>query len=463
MDQFFMTNTPVNTRLWQGGRPINAGVLRTTKVKPMLSAYPGCLPPQSIPDFNNFKTLPFRDAESLPNARLTVSSSRISSSAVGSLSKTIITTSIFSSTADKQHVGVSSNFPSSMANETATVFFSFSSSGYSSQPSDYIASASSGIDGQTVTKPDGYTFLDSSSQPSSYVTAGLDTTSYQSSLDGSQSVNVLANFITKVSSYSALISSYSTSTQYTSGVLSTSNNLSSNDAISRFAETTIHSIGSNSLYSSNYLDQLSNEVTIIPLNTTTNQSTGEVVTQSSGYVFSLLSGNNTQFTSKETISTSFDSSVATKFATLSTYKQSSDYLNSETATAPPFSSSSIISSPGSSESKSHSLNQALSVTNLPSSFQTAFGGTSLSQFKSQTPSGSSTTVAMQPGSPTLTLLSFSTAAQKYTGDRHRSETTQISSFSNNSDTNIATPICSCSSNQILKHVYPDSISNIVTQ
>ncbi|QHS73087.1 uncharacterized protein SPAR_F01150 [Saccharomyces paradoxus] len=498
-DQFSMTNTPVTTQLWQEGRPINAGVLRTTKVKPTLSAYPGCLPPQSIPDFNSFKTLPFRDAESLPNGRPTVTSSRISSSVVGSLSKTIITTSISSSTADNQHVDVSSNFPSRTASETATVFFSFSSSDYSSQPSDYIASASSGIDGQTVTKPTGYTFLDSSSQPSSYVTSGLDTTSYQSSLDGSQSVNVLSNFTTKVSSYSTLISSDTTFAQYTSGVLSTSNSLSSNDAISRFTETTTQPISSSSQYFSNYVDQLSNEVTVIPLTTTTSQSTGEVVAQSSGYVFSLLSGNNTQFTSKEALSTSFDSSVATKFATLSTYKQSSDYLNSETATAPPFLSSSTISFPGSGEFKSHSLNQSLSVTNLLSSSQTAFGGNSLGQFKSQTPSGSSTTVAPQPGSPTLTLLSSSTAAEnsapkealsptsfpdmttRVSGgatpnvstvtslltdsadDEHTSTITQISSFSDNSDINIATPSLSCSSNQFSKHASPSSISNIVTQ
>ncbi|CAI4456335.1 AVB_G0017420.mRNA.1.CDS.1 [Saccharomyces cerevisiae] len=498
-DQFSMTNTPVTTQLWQEGRPINAGVLRTTKVKPTLSAYPGCLPPQSIPDFNSFKTLPFRDAESLPNGRTTVTSSRISSSVVGSLSKTIITTSISSSTADNQHVDVSSNFPSRTASETATVFFSFSSSDYSSQPSDYIASASSGIDGQTVTKPTGYTFLDSSSQPSSYVTSGLDTTSYQSSLDGSQSVNVLSNFTTKVSSYSTLISSDTTFAQYTSGVLSTSNSLSSNDAISRFTETTTQSISSSSQYFSNYVDQLSNEVTVIPLTTTTSQSTGEVVAQSSGYVFSLLSGNNTQLTSKEALSTSFDSSVATKFATLSTYKQSSDYLNSETATAPPFLSSSTISFPGSGEFKSHSLNQSLSVTNLLSSSQTAFGGNSLGQFKSQTPSGSSTTVAPQPGSPTLTLLSSSTAAEnsapkealsptsfpdmttRVSGgatpnvstvtslltdsadDEHTSTITQISSFSDNSDINIATPSLSCSSNQFSKHASPSPISNIVTQ
>lgn len=42
-DHFFMATTPVTTQLWQSGRPLNAEVLRTTKVKTMLFAYSGCL------------------------------------------------------------------------------------------------------------------------------------------------------------------------------------------------------------------------------------------------------------------------------------------------------------------------------------------------------------------------------------------------------------------------------------
>ncbi|CAI4452113.1 BAQ_1a_G0017700.mRNA.1.CDS.1 [Saccharomyces cerevisiae] len=137
---------PVTTQLWQSGRPLNAEVLRTTKVKTMLFAYSGCLAPQCIPDISSFKALPFRDTESRFTTDSSVISSRFSSSFTSNSSKIIIITSIFSSKMDNEHVGASLIVSLSMASLIVTNVFSFSSISYSSQPSDYIACSPSGID-----------------------------------------------------------------------------------------------------------------------------------------------------------------------------------------------------------------------------------------------------------------------------------------------------------------------------
>lgn len=105
----------------------------------MLFAYSGCLAPQCIPDISSFKALPFRDTESRFTADSSVISSRFSSSFTSSSSKIIIITSIFSSKMDNEHVGASLIVSLSMASLIVTNVFSFSSTSYSSQPSDYIA------------------------------------------------------------------------------------------------------------------------------------------------------------------------------------------------------------------------------------------------------------------------------------------------------------------------------------
>lgn len=203
-DHFFMANTPVTTQLWQSGRPLNAEVLRTTKVKTMLFAYSGCLAPQCIPDISSFKALPFRDTESRFTTDSSVISSRFSSSFTSSSSKIIIITSIFSSKMDNEHVSASLIVSLSMASLIVTNVFSFSSTSYSSQPSDYIACSPSGIDDQSVAEPSGYTPVGSSSPHSGCIISGLDAIGYQSSLNESQSTNASSRFVTKVYSHSAL-------------------------------------------------------------------------------------------------------------------------------------------------------------------------------------------------------------------------------------------------------------------
>lgn len=123
----------------------------------MLFAYSGCLAPQCIPDISSFKALPFRDTESRFTTDSSVISSRFSSSFTSSSSKIIIITSIFSSKMDNEHVGASLIVSLSMASLILTNVFSFSSTSYSSQPSDYIACSPSGIDDQPVAEPSGYT------------------------------------------------------------------------------------------------------------------------------------------------------------------------------------------------------------------------------------------------------------------------------------------------------------------
>ncbi|CAI4465323.1 BAH_G0017300.mRNA.1.CDS.1 [Saccharomyces cerevisiae] len=203
-DHFFMANTPVTTQLWQSGRPLNAEVLRTTKVKTMLFAYSGCLAPQCIPDISSFKALPFRDTESRFTTDSSVISSRFSSNFTSSSSKIIIITSIFSSKMDNEHVGASLIVSLSMASLIVTNVFSFSSTSYSSQPSDYIACSPSGIDDQPVAEPSGYIPVGSSSPHSGCIISGLDAIGYQSSLNESQSTNASSRFVTKVYSHSAL-------------------------------------------------------------------------------------------------------------------------------------------------------------------------------------------------------------------------------------------------------------------
>ncbi|GAX72139.1 hypothetical protein SCKG_5240 [Saccharomyces cerevisiae] len=91
-----------------------------------------------------------------------------------------------------------------MASLIVTNVFSFSSTSYSSQPSDYIACSPSGIDDQSVAEPSGYTPVGSSSPHSGCIISGLDAIGYQSSLNESQSTNASSRFVTKVYSHSAL-------------------------------------------------------------------------------------------------------------------------------------------------------------------------------------------------------------------------------------------------------------------
>ncbi|GMC34818.1 unnamed protein product [Saccharomyces cerevisiae] len=91
-----------------------------------------------------------------------------------------------------------------MASLILTNVFSFSSTSYSSQPSDYIACSPSGIDDQPVAEPSGYTPVGSSSPHSGCITSGLDAIGYQSSLNEGQSTNASSRFVTKVYSHSAL-------------------------------------------------------------------------------------------------------------------------------------------------------------------------------------------------------------------------------------------------------------------
>ncbi|CAI4448925.1 BDM_1a_G0018000.mRNA.1.CDS.1 [Saccharomyces cerevisiae] len=170
----------------------------------MLFAYSGCLAPQCIPDISSFKALPFRDTESRFTTDSSVISSRFSSSFTSSSSKIIIITSIFSSKMDNEHVGASLIVSLSMASLIVTNVFSFSSTSYSSQPSDYIACSPSGIDDQPVAEPSGYTPVGSSSPHSGCIISGLDAIGYQSSLNESQSTNASSRFVTKVYSHSAL-------------------------------------------------------------------------------------------------------------------------------------------------------------------------------------------------------------------------------------------------------------------
>ncbi|KAF1909085.1 LOW QUALITY PROTEIN: uncharacterized protein GI527_G0002150, partial [Saccharomyces cerevisiae] len=169
----------------------------------MLFAYSGCLAPQCIPDISSFKALPFRDTESRFTTDSSVISSRFSSSFTSSSSKIIIITSIFSSKMDNEHVGASLIVSLSMASLILTNVFSFSSTSYSSQPSDYIACSPSGIDDQPVAEPSGYTPVGSPPH-SGCITSGLDAIGYQSSLNEGQSTNASSRFVTKVYSHSAL-------------------------------------------------------------------------------------------------------------------------------------------------------------------------------------------------------------------------------------------------------------------
>ncbi|KAJ1052377.1 hypothetical protein FZC28_6668g2279 [Saccharomyces cerevisiae] len=105
---------------------------------------------------------------------------------------------------DNEHVGASLIVSLSMASLILTNVFSFSSTSYSSQPSDYIACSPSGIDDQPVAEPSGYTPVGSSSPHSGCITSGLDAIGYQSSLNEGQSTNASSRFVTKVYSHSAL-------------------------------------------------------------------------------------------------------------------------------------------------------------------------------------------------------------------------------------------------------------------
>ncbi|CAI4428728.1 BAL_1a_G0017360.mRNA.1.CDS.1 [Saccharomyces cerevisiae] len=319
-EQFFMANTPVTTQLWQSGRPLNAEVLRTTKVKTTLFAYPCYFAPQCIPDISSFKALPFRDTESRFTTDSSVISSRFSSSFTSSSSKIIIITSIFSSKMDKEHVGASLIVSLSMASLFITNVFSFSSTSYSSQPSDYITCSPSGIDDQPVAEPSGYTPVGSLSSHSGCITSGLDAIGSQSSPDESQSTNASSRFVTKL-----YISFRSFTYKYHF----------LNDAITGFGETTLYSISSSRQYSRNSAC-FSSKLTVLSLTTTITQSTSDLISQSSKYIFSVSSRNNTQFTSKEALNTFFDSSASTKLTNSNTYKPSLHQLNSESTTRTPF-------------------------------------------------------------------------------------------------------------------------------
>ncbi|CAI4061222.1 hypothetical protein SKDZ_06G1230 [Saccharomyces kudriavzevii ZP591] len=413
-DQFAITYTPVSTQLWQNGTPLDAGVLRTKKVKTTLPGYRGCIAPQAFPNFDSFKERVVGNLKNRPCTRSSTvhptppSGHTVTSSLESTWGQS---TRIFSST-DSQYKVTSSLSSSNKASRTATDFFSFASSDASTQSSGYIPSLSSFTAAQSGAKSASYTSDDLSSQSAGHITSGLDTTGRQSLIGRSQSATSSSNFATPPYSYSIPIPSNPISILRTSDELSMSSSQLPNDITSEFTDTTSQSTGSSGQYFSSFIYRISSQITLPSLGTTTIQSVRDIITPSSRYILSDRAENNTKFTSNQPSNIVFHSSVSILLTSSIANSPSSDYFNDETTVTTRFSTCSTSFST-TSDSKFNSLNQIPSPTNFFSDLPIE-SGSSFSQQSSRSPSDYSSTAALSSSNPTSTPSSTSPQAENST-------------------------------------------------